>query len=86
MPISKDNSNTKSAKKSSYKTRSKSNEDNKKLKKHNDSDSDNDMSTHSDSEEDCDEMDMHEYRKFLGKMFPSKYLKNKIKKDLSLNK
>ena len=42
MPISKDNSNTKSAKKSSYKTRSKSKEDDRKLKKHNDSDSSED--------------------------------------------
>jgi len=45
-------------------------------KKHNaDSDSDNIMSSDSES----DEMDAHEYRKFLSKIFPSKNLDKKIK-------
>ena len=60
-------------------TRSK--KDNKRLKKSDSSDSsdnDDDMSTHSDSESE-EEMDMNEYRKFVKKIFPSKYLKNKIK-------
>src|SRR6056300_1643718 len=60
-------------------TRSK--KDNKRLKKNDGSDSsdnDDDMSTHSDSESE-EEMDMNEYRKFVQKIFPSKYLKNKIK-------
>ena len=60
-------------------TRSK--KDNKRLKKSDSSDSsdnDDDMSTHSDSESE-EEMDIHEYRKFVQKIFPSKYLKNKIK-------
>lgn len=60
-------------------TRSK--KDNKRLKKGDSSDSsdnDDDMSTHSDSESE-EEMDMNEYRKFVQKIFPSKYLKNKIK-------
>jgi ATP-dependent Lon protease len=60
-------------------TRSK--KDNKRLKKSDSSDSsdnDDDMSTHSDSESE-EEMDMNEYRKFVQKIFPSKYLKNKIK-------
>jgi ATP-dependent Lon protease len=43
-------------------------------KKNNDTDS----SSESDSEND-DEMDVHEYRKFLSKIFPSKHLTNKIK-------
>jgi len=43
-------------------------------KKNNDTDS----SSESDSENDA-EMDVHEYRKFLSKIFPSKHLTNKIK-------
>ena len=77
MVHTKDKS-TKSPKKV-METRSK--KDNKRLKKNSDSDSsdnDDDMSTHSDSESE-EEMDMHEYRKFVQKIFPSKYLKNKIK-------
>jgi len=47
-------------------------------KKNNDSDSDNNSDYCSDS--DCDEeMDVHEYRKFISKIFPSKHLNNKIK-------
>ena len=77
MVQTKDKS-TKSPKKV-METRSK--KDNKRLKKNNDSDSsdnDDDISTHSDSESE-EEMDMQEYRKFVQKIFPSKYLKNKIK-------
>ena len=77
MVQTKDKS-SKSAKKT-YNTRSK--KDDKVLKKNTDSDSsdnDDDMSTHSDSDSE-EEMDMHEYRKFVQKIFPSKYLKNKIK-------
>ena len=77
MVQTKDKS-TKSPKKV-METRSK--KDNKSLKKNSDSDSsddDDDMSTHSDSESE-EEMDMQEYRKFVQKIFPSKYLKNKIK-------
>jgi|UniRef100_A0A6C0CK67 ATP-dependent Lon protease len=70
---------SKKSAKMSMETRSK--KDNKNLKKNDDSDSsdnDDDMSTHSDSESE-EEMDMNEYRKFVQKIFPSKYLKNKIK-------
>ena len=77
MVQTKDKS-TKSPKKV-METRSK--KDNKRLKKSDSSDSsdnDDDMSTHSDSESE-EEMDMNEYRKFVQKIFPSKYLKNKIK-------
>jgi len=42
-----------------------------------DSDSDNDNDDNSDSE--ADEMDMHEFRKYIKKIFPSKHLDKKIK-------
>jgi ATP-dependent Lon protease len=53
----------------------------KKKKKNETSDSDNDGS---DSEN--DEMDVHEYRKFLSKIFPSKNLNSKIKAGEKLKK
>jgi len=55
---------------------------NKKKKKaeHSDSDGDNDVDSES------DEMDVHEYRKFLSKIFPSKNLNEKIKAGESLKK
>ena len=51
----------------------------RKRKSNEESDSDDDLSFTSDSDEDIDEMDQHEYRKFLAKMFPSKYINKKIK-------
>ena len=76
MPISKDNKSNNQSRRV-YNTRSSKME--QKLKKNSESDSsDNDVaSTHSESEEE-DAMDVHEYRKFLQKIFPSKNLKNKI--------
>lgn len=68
--------------KKKYSLRSK--KDNKQLKKNESSDSsdnDDDNSTHSDSDDEGDDMNMKEYRKFISKIFPSKYLKNKIKAD-----
>jgi len=56
----------------------------KQLSKKQDEESDsNDDSEHESEEEDSGEgdMDMHEYRKFLQKIFPSKYLKDKIETD-----
>jgi len=47
----------------------------KKKKRNQDSDDDNNSSMNS---EDEDEMDVHEYRKFLKKIFPSKHLDKKI--------
>ena len=44
-------------------------------------DSDNDV-----SDSDNDEIDVHEYRKFLAKIFPSKHLNNKIKSGDKLKK
>jgi ATP-dependent Lon protease len=49
----------------------------KKQKKVVDSDDDDDCNDFI-SESDSDEMDVHEYRKFLSKIFPSKHLNNKI--------
>ena len=85
MPVSKDIKQNKPTKKV-YNTRSSKLD--KQLKKNSDSDSsdrdddgdddgDDEVSTYSDSENE-DEMDIHEYRKFLHKIFPSKDLKNKI--------
>jgi len=90
MPTSKDNKSSKSSKRA-YNTRSFDNED-RKVKKNVDSDSsedDGDNSTHSDSEEEeeePEEMDMQEYRKFVQKIFPSKFLKEKIKTINAKNK
>ena len=69
--------NTESTKKS------KKSEEISRMKKTNaDSDSDNIMSSDSES----DEMDIHEYRKFLSKIFPSKNLDKKIKAGENLKK
>ena len=69
--------NTESTKKS------KKSEEISRMKKTNaDSDSDNIMSSDSES----DEMDVHEYRKFLSKIFPSKNLDKKIKAGENLKK
>ena len=59
--------------------RSKKNEDkNLKRKKIADSDSDENDEDYT-TENENDELDVHEYRKFLKKIFPSKYLDKKIK-------
>ncbi len=57
---------------------------NMRKKKNQDSDSDND-NTNSDDEQD-DNMDVHEYRKFIQKIFPSKHLNKKIKAGNKLKK
>ena len=77
MPISKDNKSNNQSRRV-YNTRSSKME--QKLKKNSESDSsdNDDASTHSGSESEEDAMDVHEYRKFLQKIFPSKNLKNKI--------
>ena len=66
-------SQNKLSKKEQNKSSRKQDEITKKKKKIQNPDSDNDGS---DSD---DEMDVHEYRKFLSKIFPSKHLNNKIK-------
>jgi len=54
-------------------------EDELSRRKKNNASSDSDDSVSSDSENESDEMDVHEYRKFLSKIFPSKNLNKKIK-------
>jgi ATP-dependent Lon protease len=80
MSIQKELQNNKKKK---YNTRSVSQAKNLKKNVNSDSDDDDDddsKSIYSDSEDE-DAMDIHEYRKFLGKIFPSKYISNKIKTD-----
>ena len=48
-------------------------------KKKSNEDSDDDDGDFIASEDEDDEMDMHEYRKFLSKMFPSKFMDKKVK-------
>ena len=59
---------------------------NMKKKKNQESDSDNDNLSCSDSDDDDNKMDVHEYRKFISKIFPSKHIKNKIKAGNKLKK
>jgi ATP-dependent Lon protease len=68
-------SNKLSAKKEQMKNTKKAEELSKKKKKVVDSDDDGDDFI---SESDSDEMDVHEYRKFLSKIFPSKHLDKKV--------
>jgi ATP-dependent Lon protease len=73
---------TKMTKADSIRRSKRQDELNKKKKKteHSDSDGDNDGDSES------DEMDVHEYRKFLSKIFPSKHINEKIKSGESLKK
>jgi len=75
-------SQSKMSKKDIHKRSKKQEELNNKKKKVDNSDSDSDNG--SDSEN--DEMDIHEYRKFISKMFPSKYLDKKVKSGEKLKK
>jgi ATP-dependent Lon protease len=68
-------SQTKISKREQIKRSKKQEELNKKKKLNKESDSDDNNGSDSESEE----MDAHEYRKFLAKMFPSKHLSKKIK-------
>ena len=71
---------TKISKKEFNKRSKKEEEKSRNKKKNNDSDSDN-MSDSSN-----EDMDVHEYRKFLSKIFPSKHLSKKIKDGEKLKK
>jgi len=74
--MTRENSNKLSAKKEQMKKNNKKTEEvSKKKKQHIDSDDEGDDFI---SESDSDEMDVHEYRKFLSKIFPSKHLDKKI--------
>lgn len=73
---------TKMTKADSIRRSKRQDELNKKKKKSEQSDSDGD----NDGDSESDEMDVHEYRKFLSKIFPSKNLNEKIKAGESLKK
>lgn len=73
--MTRENSNKLSVKKEQMKKSKKTEELSKKKKQHIDSDDEGDDFI---SESDSDEMDVHEYRKFLSKIFPSKHLDKKI--------
>jgi ATP-dependent Lon protease len=85
--------NTKNKKRDTVIKASSSKKKEKQLsKKHNEeSDSDDDIVSEEESDDESGEgtsgdMDVHEYRKFLQKIFPSKYLNDKIKKNESKSK
>jgi ATP-dependent Lon protease len=73
--MTRENSNKLSVKKEQMKKNNKAEELSKKKKQHIDSDDEGDDFI---SESDSDEMDVHEYRKFLSKIFPSKHLDKKV--------
>ena len=72
--MSRDNSN-KLSKREQVKRSNKKADANIKKKRNEDSDSDNGI----DSESENDEIDIHEFRKYVQKIFPSKHMTNKIK-------
>ena len=74
--MTRDNQN-KSSKKEQIKKSKKNTASEVSLKKKKNTDSDSDSNYESESE--SDELDVHEYRKFLSKLFPSKNLNKKIK-------
>ena len=87
MPIQKEQSTKAGTKK--YQTRSSGPVG--KLKKNEESDSssgeeDDNNSCNGDSESEDENMDMHEYRKMISKIFPSKFMTNKVKTEAKLLK
>jgi len=78
--MAKDNQNKLSKKEMISKRSKRLEELRQKKKKNESSDSDN----HSDSE--SEEMDVHEYRKFISKIFPSKHMNTKVKAGEDLKK
>jgi hypothetical protein len=77
-------SSNKVSKKEQIKRSNKKAELNRKKKNNQDSDSDNGNINDSDSEN--DEMDVHEFRKYVQKIFPSKHIDKKIKAGEKLKK
>jgi ATP-dependent Lon protease len=73
---------TKSSKREQIKRFSKKDEADRKKKKNEESDSDNGESSDSEDEE----MNIHEFRKYIQKIFPSKHMDNKIKSGEKLKK
>ena len=81
--MTKDTKVKNSAKKDLSKKNKKREEMNRRRKANETSDDDNESFIESDEEE---EMDNQEYRKFISKIFPSKYISNKIKDGSKLKK
>jgi len=79
--MTRDSSN-KLSKREQVKCSNKKVEADRKKKRNEESDSDNDEDTNSDNEE----MDMHEFRKYVQKIFPSKHMEKKIKAGEKLKK
>ena len=79
--MTRDSSN-KLSKREQVKRSNKKGDSNLKKKKNNDSDSDNG----NDSDTESDEMNIHEFRKYVQKIFPSKHMENKIKAGEKLKK
>jgi len=85
MPRDQIKMNTKNSLKDKKDKKNKKSDDRRRKQIESDS-SDNDSIYNSDSEEDDDEIDQHEYRKFLAKMFPSKHINEKVKAGEKLKK
>ena len=81
--MTKDTKVKNSAKKDLSKKNKQREEMNRRRKANETSDDDNESFIESDEEE---EMDNQEYRKFISKIFPSKYISNKIKDGSKLKK
>ena len=61
-------------------------EESVRRRKQDEDDSSNSDNNNSDSDNSEDEMDQHEYKKFLAKMFPSKYMNEKVKAGSKIKK
>jgi len=84
--MTKMDNKSKSIKNDKKKIVDKKKNDDRRRKQIDDDSSDNNSDYSSDSNEDDDEINQHEYRKFLSKMFPSKYINEKVKSGEKLKK
>ena len=84
--MTKMDNKSKSSKNDKKKIVDKKKNDDRRRKQIEDDSSDNNSDYSSDSNEDDDEINQHEYRKFLSKMFPSKYINEKVKSGEKLKK
>lgn len=84
--MTRDNQNKISKKEQMKKGKKNTTEVSLKKKKITDSDSDSNYESESDCEAESDELDVHEYRKLLSELFPSKSLNKKIEAGENLKK
>ena len=77
---------TKNSKKEQNKRMKKREEITKKQKKNKESDSDSNSDSNTENDSEKDEMDVHELRKYIQKIFPSKHMEKKIKAGDKLKK